>query len=101
LREIPWDDDGSFTYERFDERYTADLANDLGNLANRSLSMVGRYRDGVVPNGARTALDERADAAVARYRERMDALRLNEGAAAAFSLVSEANALVETRAPWK
>jgi methionyl-tRNA synthetase len=46
LREVPWDGDGGFTYERFDERYTSELANDLGNLANRSLAMLAKYRDG-------------------------------------------------------
>lgn len=100
LREIPWDADGSFSFERFDERYTAELANDLGNLANRTLSMLARYRGGVVPAGRRTALDEAAERAVARYRERMDALLLHEGAAAAFSLVSEANGFVGSQAPW-
>jgi methionyl-tRNA synthetase len=101
LREIPWDDDGSFTLERFDERYTAELANDLGNLASRSLSMVVRYRDGIVPAGERTPLDGRADEAVATYRERMDAFMLQDGAAAALALVAEANAFVGDRAPWK
>jgi methionyl-tRNA synthetase len=64
--------DGGFTWERFDERYTAELANDLGNLANRSLSMLAKYRDGVVPAAGRTSLDAFADAPIARYRERMD-----------------------------
>jgi methionyl-tRNA synthetase len=101
LREVPWDADGSFTYERFDERYTAELANALGNLANRVISMVQKYRDGAAPRGQRTRLDEVADQAVARYRERLDALRLHDGAAAAFALVSEANAFVGEQAPWK
>ncbi len=102
LREIPWDDDGNFTIERFDERYTAELANDLGNLVNRSLSMLARYRGGIVPKrSAPTALDSAADEAVLRYRERMDADRLHEGAAAALALISEANTFVERQAPWK
>jgi methionyl-tRNA synthetase len=101
LREIPWDGDGSFTLERFDERYTAELANDLGNLASRTLSMVARYRDGVVPAGEHTPLDASADAAIAEYREKMDAYRLQDGAAAALALVAEANAFVGARAPWK
>lgn len=101
LREIPWDDDGNFTLERFDERYTAELANDLGNLASRTLSMVARYREGVVPSGARTPLDERAEATIAAYREAMDACFLQDGAAAALDLVAEANAFVGERAPWK
>ncbi len=101
LREIPWNEDGSFSYERFDERYTSELANDLGNLASRSLSMVAKYRDGVVPTGAATALDVKSAAAVARYRDRMDRCLLHEGAAAALSLVAEANAFVGEQAPWK
>lgn len=101
LREVPWEGDGSFTWERFDERYTSDLANDLGNLASRSLSMVQRYRDGEVPAGRRTELDRAAAEATGRYRERMDRLALHEGGAAAMHLVSAANAFVEARAPWK
>ena len=101
LREVPWDADGSFTWERFDERYTAELANDLGNLANRSISMLHRYRGGVVPVADRTDLDERAREVILRYRDRMDGYLLHEGAAGAFELVSEANGFVESRAPWK
>jgi methionyl-tRNA synthetase len=101
LREVPWDGDGNFSWDRFDERYTSELANDLGNLANRTLSMVHRYRDGVVPGGGPTRLDERAGQAIAKYRDRMDRYLLHEGAASAFEIVSEANGFVESRAPWK
>jgi methionyl-tRNA synthetase len=101
LREVAWDGDGGFTYERFDERYTAELANDLGNLANRSLAMLTKFRDGIVPTAARTELDRFADDALARYRDRMDSLLLHEGAAAAFSMVSEANGFIVQHAPWK
>ena len=52
LREISFGQDGSFSWEAMETRYTTDLANDLGNLANRVLSMVGRYRGGVVPGPA-------------------------------------------------
>jgi methionyl-tRNA synthetase len=101
LREVPWDGDGNFTWERFDERYTSELANDLGNLANRALSMIGRYRDGTVPTGGGTSLDDMIPETLAAYAVRMDASRLHEGAAAAFDLVSAANGFVEARAPWK
>jgi methionyl-tRNA synthetase len=101
LREVPWDGDGGFTYERFDERYTSELANDLGNLANRSLVMLAKYRDGRTPAAARSELDRFADEAVARYRDRMDRLLLHEGAAAAFSMISEANGFIVQHAPWK
>lgn len=101
LREIPWDADGNFSWERFDQRYTAELANDLGNLANRTVAMVSKYRAGVVPGAGPTELDRRAEAAVEVYREAMNANRLHEGAAAAFELVSQANSFVERSAPWK
>jgi len=55
MREVPFDADGNFSWERFDERYNADLANALGNLASRSIAMVERYRGAVVPAGPRTA----------------------------------------------
>lgn len=101
LREIPWDGDGSFTWERFDERYTAELANDLGNLASRSITMIQKYRDGIVPEGRSNDLSARIDKAIERYRDRMDRYLLHEGAAVALELVGEANAFVGERAPWK
>ncbi len=101
LREVPWNGDGDFSLARFDERYTADLANDLGNLVNRTLSMIERYRGGTVPRGARTSLDDPAAAIVTRYREAMDASLLHLGAAAGLELAARANAFVVERAPWQ
>jgi len=100
LREIPWDGDGSYSWERFDERYTADLADAFGNLASRVLAMLARYRDGVVPAAGTTELDATGDDVVARYAEQMDALLLHRGAATAWDLVYAANAYVDRRAPW-
>lgn len=101
LRDIPWNGDGDFSWERFDDVYTAELANDLGNLANRSLSMIQQYRDGVVPAGVPTDLDARVPEALVRYRSAMDANLLHQGIAAAMEVTSAANAFVEERAPWK
>ena len=101
LRDVAWNADGEISWERFDERYTADLANDLGNLANRSLTMIERYRDGVVPPGERTDLDARLTDAIVAYRGAMDSSLLHAGAAAALELVSAANGFIEARAPWK
>ncbi|HWO87710.1 MAG TPA: methionine--tRNA ligase [Gemmatimonadales bacterium] len=100
LREVPWDSDGVFTWERFDERYTADLADAFGNLASRVLAMLHRYRAGVVPEAPPTSLDHAGDEIVTRYATEMDALLLHRAAQAAWDLVAEANAYVERRAPW-
>ena len=101
LREIPWTGDGDFTWERFDDRYNADLANDLGNLANRTLAMINKYRAGRVPSGAQSSLDERAAEVVTAYRSAMDRYLLHQGAAAAMELAGAANVFIEERAPWK
>jgi len=100
IREIPWDGDGNFSWERFDERYTSELANDLGNLASRALSMVARYREGTVPAHFGTGLAEAREKAVGAYRSALDENDLQGGLDAAFELVSEANGFVERSAPW-
>ncbi len=100
LREVPWNGDGDITRERFDERYTTELANDLGNLASRALAMIQKYRDGIVPPGSPTSLDAAAREAVARYEEAMDGALIHQGIQAALELTSVANGFVEERAPW-
>jgi methionyl-tRNA synthetase len=100
MADVPWNGDGDFSWERFDERYVADLANNVGNLVNRTLSMIERYRKGIVPRAGRTGLDSSIAAAVVRYRAAMDANLLHHGAAAAIELASAANGYIEERAPW-
>ncbi|NIU80094.1 MAG: class I tRNA ligase family protein, partial [Gammaproteobacteria bacterium] len=102
LREIPWNADGNFTFERFDARYTAELADGYGNLVSRVLAMIRRYLDGTIPGGAgATPLDAAAEETIAAYRSAMDAHRLHHGADAVWRLVSRANGFVEERAPWQ
>lgn len=101
LREVGFEADGNFTWERFDERYTADLADGLGNLASRTLAMLAKYRDGMVPRSTgSTTLDQAGAESVRRYATAMDALDLRSGAEAAWSLVSAANLFVQQTAPW-
>jgi methionyl-tRNA synthetase len=100
LREVPWNGDGDITRERFDERYTTELANDLGNLASRTLAMIVKYRGGTIPPGLPRSLDEAASAAVARYVEALDGGLIHQGIAAALELTSHANLFVEEQAPW-
>jgi methionyl-tRNA synthetase len=101
LREVGFEADGNFSWERFDERYTAELADGLGNLASRSLAMVVKYRGGAVPPQVKeTSLDQSGGNALQRYREAMDALDLRGGADAIWELVSKANLYVQQSAPW-
>lgn len=100
LREVGFEGDGNFTWERFDERYTSDLADGLGNLASRSLAMLEKYRAGRVPQAAGTALDEEADRVLAAYAGAMDALDLKGGAEAAWGLITRANQYIVETAPW-
>lgn len=101
-KEVPYGADGDFTWERFEEKYNADLANNLGNLVNRVASMSERYRQGQLPPvGARAAgLAASAAAAVSAYTEAMERLALHDGAAAAFRLVSATNEFVAASQPW-
>ena len=76
LREVPFDRDAEVSWDSFVRRYNADLANDFGNLVNRTVSMTGRYLDGERPAPARRPTRRSATAWAAdarRYRERLDA----------------------------
>jgi len=104
LREIGFSADGDFTWERYDARYAADLADTLGNFVSRTLSMVHRYREGTVPADPRafdTPLESDALRTVSDYRAAMDALDLQGGADALIALATRANRFVEETAPWK
>jgi methionyl-tRNA synthetase len=102
LREIGFENDGNFTWERFDARYTADLADTLGNLVSRSLSMIHRYRGGTVPAAAPgPELESDARGALAEYERALDAYDLAAGAARLIDLAARANRYVEEHAPWK
>ena len=100
LREVPWNGDADFTWQRFDDIYNAELANDLGNLANRALGMINKYRGGTVPSGAATPLDNRALETLEAYRQAMDGYLLHQGAARAMALAGAANGFIEESAPW-
>ena len=99
-KEIPYGGDGDFTWERFEEKYNADLANNLGNLVNRVASMTERYQQGSVKATSGGALAAVAAESVQAYREAMDVHALHDGAAAAFRLVSAANNYIAETQPW-
>jgi methionyl-tRNA synthetase len=103
LREIPFDGDGSYSVERYEAVYNSELANGLGNLASRVIAMIEKYRAGVVPDGARGALDadDLADLAVAQ--QALDGSRgymLHEALDAIARVTSRANLFIQQSAPW-
>jgi methionyl-tRNA synthetase len=105
LREISPFEDGDFTLERFIRSYNADLADQLGNLLNRVVSMVGRYYGGVVPtSGDRAEEDERligvAQALPERISKALSRYDPQSALAAIWELVGAANSYVESTAPW-
>ena len=99
-KEIPYGGDGDFTWERFEEKYNADLANNLGNLVNRIASMTERYQQGVIRSAGGGPLAAIAAETVASYQASMDVHALHEGAAAAFRLISAANNYIAETQPW-
>src|SRR5262249_13991144 len=105
LREIPAAEDGDFTRERFLRAYNGDLANNLGNLLNRVVSMVGRYCGGAAPSpGPAEGPDVALIAAARELRGRVDAamerFAPHEALAAVWELVDATNRYVEETAPW-
>lgn len=104
MREIPFDGDGNFSWERFEERYNADLANALGNLASRAISMVERYRAGVVPPGSATDLDRDDEKDIQAFHSAMNGERgylPHEGLQHIWRTVARGNEYVDRQAPWK
>jgi len=106
LREVPFGQDGSFSHESIVNRINSDLANDLGNLAQRILSMINKNCDGQVPTPgdlteADTALLDAALAAMPAARELLDAdLAFHNALAAIWNVVGDANRYVDAQAPW-
>lgn len=93
--------DSDFADARFREVFNADLANNLGNLVNRALNMMTRYRQGVVPTGQGNDLRADAEKTVAAYCRQMDNLELTGAIDAVREFMTRANQYVEQTAPWK
>lgn len=105
LREVAFGQDGSYSHEAIVNRMNADLANDLGNLAQRSLSMISKNLNGLVPTpGPLSAEDEAmlalADGMLAKSREAMESQAIHLYLNAVWAVVAEANRYFAAQAPW-
>jgi methionyl-tRNA synthetase len=105
LREVPFGQDGNYSHEAIVNRINADLANDLGNLAQRSLTMVARNFSGVLPQpAALSATDEAilaaADAMIGKARDAMATQQLHQVLNAVWAVVADANRYFAGEAPW-
>jgi len=101
-KEIPYGGDGDFSWERFEERYDVDLANNLGNLVSRITTMADKYRLLRVEPSAEGPgrLASAAAEARAAYQDAMDRFALHDGAAAAFRLIDATNQYIAESEPW-
>jgi methionyl-tRNA synthetase len=105
LREVPFGQDGNYSHEVIVNRINADLANDLGNLAQRSLTMIARQLGGMLPkpgafSAADTAILAAADGMIGKAREAMRTQQLHHVLSAVWAVVADANRYFAGEAPW-
>jgi methionyl-tRNA synthetase len=106
LREIPFGQDGNFSFDALVQRYNGDLANGYGNLVSRVVNMVHKYFGGVVPEtgelaAAETALRTSSENALAAFPPLFDELNFSEALKCLWALVAETDGYLTANAPWK
>ncbi|MHC5373460.1 methionine--tRNA ligase [Enterococcus sp. LJL120] len=106
LRAVPFGSDGVFTPEDFVSRVNFDLANDLGNLLNRTIAMINKYCEGIVPKYASlvtpfdSELSTTAAKVIGNYHSAMEKMEFNTALAEIWSLISRANKYIDETEPW-
>jgi len=106
LREIPFGQDGSFSFDALVRRYNGDLANGYGNLVSRVVNMMHKFFGGVLPEAgpgtpAEAALRASAEKAVAEFGPAFDAMNFSEALKGLWALVAETDGYLTASAPWK
>jgi methionyl-tRNA synthetase len=100
---VPFDRDAEVSWDSFVRRYNADLANDFGNLVNRTVTMAGRYLDGERPSprpAAESPLAEGWADTLARFGEAIDGCLFSDALAELWEFVGGANKVVDAEQPW-
>ncbi len=105
LSEMPYANDGTISYENIIARFNADLANTLGNLVNRTMAMVNKYFDGVIPAPTQLeTIDEelktRAEETICNYALKMDEYKVADSAEEVFQLLRRSNKYIDETMPW-
>ncbi|MDN2453922.1 methionine--tRNA ligase [Lactobacillus sp. UCMA15818] len=106
MRAVPFGNDGVFTPEDFVNKINFDLANDLGNLLNRTVAMINKYDDGAVPElrSNVTSFDEDlekvATQMIANYQKEMDEVHFSNALAEVWTLISRTNKYIDETEPW-
>ena len=103
LREVVFGQDGSFSFDALVQRYNADLANGYGNLVSRTLSMIQKYFDGVMPSSAEASQEIASHAArtISAFNEQMAALDFSRALESVWNLIAAVDGYLTAQAPWK
>jgi methionyl-tRNA synthetase len=101
LREIVFGQDGTFSYDALIGRYNSDLANGLGNLASRTLTMIHQYRGDEIPEGSDPEIAALANETVTAVQKYFDAFEFSKGLEAVWALISAVDKHIVQKAPWK
>lgn len=106
LKELPVGQDGLFTPEEFIDRFNFDLCNDLGNLLNRTIAMINKYFDGIIPeykknnNEFDNNLEKLTNDEIKNFEENMDKLFLPSALNNVWNIISATNKYIDDTAPW-
>ena len=101
LREVVFGQDGSFSYDALIGRYNSELANGLGNLVSRTLTMINQYRGGVIPSGSNLAIEQLATETIPIVVKHFEAFEFSRGLEAIWTLLSAVDKFIVEQAPWK